>query len=98
MIGTLLAAECFAAAARARAVSDQEDDDDKDASMKFPEMGDTWEPVVHASAGSSHKEVCDRMETSGDETGYLLNGWGDKEKGQAYFYCAKSRLSKTAQS
>ena len=57
--------------------------------MKFPEMGDTWEPVVHAFAGSSHQEVCDRMERGGDKNGYVLSRRGEKNKGQAYFYCAK---------
>ena len=71
------------------ACSDEEDDDDEDASMKFPQMGDTWEPVVHAFAGSSHQEVCDRMEDWGDENGYVLSRRGDKNKGQAYLYCKK---------
>ena len=51
------------------ACSDEEDNDEEDASMKFPEMGATWEPVVHAFAGSSHQEVCDRMEDWADENG-----------------------------
>ena len=57
--------------------------------MRFPEMGATWEPVVHAFAGSSHQEVCDRMEDWADENGYILSRRGDKSKGQAYFYCHK---------
>ena len=71
------------------ACSDEEDDDEEDASMKFPDMGDTWEPVVHAFAGSSDEEVCDRMEDWADENGYVLSRRGDKVKGQAYFYCRK---------
>ena len=71
------------------ACSDEEDNDEEDASMKFPEMGATWEPVVHAFAGSSHQEVCDRMEDWADENGYILSRLGDKSKGQAYFYCHK---------
>ena len=51
------------------ACSDEEDNDDEDGSMKFPEMGATWEPVVQAFAGSSHQEVCDRMEDWADENG-----------------------------
>ena len=35
------------------ACSDEEDNDDEDDSMKFQEMGATWEPVVNAFAGSS---------------------------------------------
>ena len=71
------------------ACSDEEDNDDEDDGMKFPEMGATWEPVVHAFAGSSHQEVCDRMEDRADENGYVLSRRGDKKKGQAYFFCAK---------
>ena len=71
------------------ACSDEEDSDDEDDSMKFPEMGATWEPVVNAFAGSSHQEACDRMEDWADENGYVLSRRGDKNKGQAYFYCAK---------
>ena len=71
------------------ACSDEEDNDDEDDSMKFPEMGATWEPVVNAFAGSSHQEACDRMEDWADENGYVLSRRGDKNKGQAYFYCAK---------
>ena len=52
------------------ACSDEEDDEEEDAGMKFPEIGDTWEPVVHAFVGSSHQEVCDRMGDWGDENGY----------------------------
>ena len=37
--------------------------------MKFPESGDTWEPVVHAFAASSHQEVYDCMEDWQDENG-----------------------------
>ena len=51
------------------ACSDEEDNDEEDASMKFPEMGATWEPVLQAFAGSSHQEVCDRMEDWADENG-----------------------------
>ena len=57
--------------------------------MKLPEMGATWEPVVHAFAGSSHQEVCVRMEDWADENGYILSRPGDESKGQAYFYCHK---------
>ena len=71
------------------ACSDEEDNDDEDDSMTFPEIGATWEPVVHAFAGSSHQEACDRMEDWADENGYILSRRGDKNKGQAYFYCAK---------
>ena len=71
------------------ACSDEEDNDDEDDSMKFPEMGATWEPVVHAFAGSSHQEACDRMEDWAAENGYVLSRRGDKNKGQAYLYCAK---------
>ena len=44
---------------------------------------------MHAFAGSSHQEVCDRMEDWADENGYILSRRGDKKKGQAYFYCHK---------
>ena len=44
------------------ACSHEEENDEEDASMTFPEMGAIWELVVHAFAGSSHQEVCDRME------------------------------------
>ena len=71
------------------ACSDEEDNSEEDASMKFPEMGATWEPVVHAFAGSSHQEVCARMGDWADENGYVLSRRGDKKKGQAYFYCHK---------
>ena len=71
------------------ACSDEEDNDEEDTSMKFPEMGATWEPVVHALAGSSHQELCDRIEDWADEKGYILSRSGDKSKGQAYFYCHK---------
>ena len=57
--------------------------------MKFPEMGATREPVVHAFASSSYQEVCDRMEDWVDKNGYVLSRRGDKSKGQAYLYCHK---------
>ena len=71
------------------ACSDEEDNDEEDASMKFAEMGATWEPVVHAFAGSSHQEVCDRMGDWADQNGYILSRRDDKKKGQAYFSCHK---------
>ena len=71
------------------ACTDEEDDDEEDASINFPEMGDTWEPVVHAFAGSSHEEVFYRMEDWAEENGYVLSPRGDKDKGQAYFFCRK---------
>ena len=69
------------------ACSDKEDDDEEDASMKFPEIGDTWEPVVHAFAGSSQEEFCDRMEGWADENGYVLSCRADKDADQADSYC-----------
>ena len=44
---------------------------------------------MNAFAGSSHPEAYDHMETWADENGYVLCRCGDKNKGQAYLYCAK---------
>ena len=41
--------------------------------MKFPEMGDTWERVVDAFAGSSRSKACDRMETRADQNSHVLD-------------------------
>ena len=69
--------------------SDEEDYDDVDAGMKFPEIGYPWNPVVHVFAGFRHQEVCDRMEDWGDENGYIPSRRGGKNKGRAYFHCAR---------
>ena len=77
--------------------SDEEHNDEEDASMRLPEMGATWEPVVHAFAGTSHEEVCDRMDEWADENSYDLSRRGNKKR-PSIFLLRQSRPPKTAQS